>query len=142
MSNPATKVTDLFSRFGSMINTVLILSAAAGLFVKYGRDQEAIASSITTISRDVKRLETEADRRTSDRKERDGVHNLRLSSVEKTAEADGRKVEQVLYRVTVLEQGRQSDAAAIKEIGNKVNELAGDMKVVRELLQRQAAQGD
>ncbi|CAN7577508.1 hypothetical protein LJR098_005456 [Rhizobium sp. LjRoot98] len=69
---------------------------------------------------------------------RQGAINARLVAIEQNAEADGRKVDNAIYRVQVLEQGRVGDSAAIREVQKSVTDLAGDMKVVRELLQRQS----
>jgi len=48
----------------------------------------------------------------------------------------GRKADQLSYRVTVTEQTTTSTATAIKELQNLVSQQAGDIKVVREILQR------
>ncbi|MXN46042.1 hypothetical protein GR138_12660 [Shinella kummerowiae] len=58
----------------------------------------------------------------------------------RSLEADGRKatsmLENLSYRVTVTEQTTTSTATAIKELQNLVSQQAGDIKVVREILQR------
>ncbi len=55
-------------------------------------------------------------------------------------EADSRKVasqvDNLAYRVTVTEQTTTSTAMAIKELQSLVSQQAGDIKVVREILQR------
>ncbi|MDX3929083.1 MAG: hypothetical protein QHC90_25195 [Shinella sp.] len=67
--------------------------------------------------------------------------NQRLSGIE----ADVRKVtnmsEQLAYRVTVAEQSTTTTASAIKELQATLSQQSGDLKVVREILQRiEAAQ--
>jgi hypothetical protein len=58
----------------------------------------------------------------------------------RSLEADNRKatsmLENLSYRVTVTEQTTTSTATAIKELQNLVSQQAGDIKVVREILQR------
>lgn len=80
----------------------------------------------------------------------DQYHKERLAEVKavegrteerfRSLEADGRKatsmLENLSYRVTVTEQTTTSTASAIKELQNLVSQQAGDIKVVREILQR------
>lgn len=80
----------------------------------------------------------------------DQYHKERLAEVKagegrteerfRSLEADGRKatsmLENLSYRVTVTEQTTTSTATAIKELQNLVSQQAGDIKVVREILQR------
>lgn len=58
----------------------------------------------------------------------------------RSLEADMRKVvsqiENLAYRVTVTEQSTTSTATAIRDLQNLVSQQAGDIKVVREILQR------
>lgn len=67
--------------------------------------------------------------------------NQRLNGIE----ADVRKAtnmnEQLSYRVTVAEQSTTTTASAIKELQSTLSQQSGDLKVVREILQRiEAAQ--
>ncbi|WLR92196.1 hypothetical protein [Shinella zoogloeoides] len=78
------------------------------------------------------------------------LHKDRLAEVKATEarveerfrglEADSRKVasqvDNLSYRVTVTEQTTTSTAMAIKELQSLVSQQAGDIKVVREILQR------
>jgi hypothetical protein len=54
----------------------------------------------------------------------------------RSIESEVRKIDQLSYRVTVTEQTTTSTATAIKELQNLVSQQAGDIKVVREILQR------
>ena len=59
----------------------------------------------------------------------------------RSIESEVRKIDQLSYRVTVTEQATTSTATAIKELQSLVSQQAGDIKVVREILQRiEAAQ--
>jgi len=94
-------------------------------------------------SRDIEELQTW-------RAGHDQYHKERLAEVKagegrteerfRSLEADGRKatsmLENLSYRVTVTEQTTTSTATAIKELQNLVSQQAGDIKVVREILQR------
>lgn len=80
----------------------------------------------------------------------DQYHKERLAEVKanegrteerfRSLEADSRKttsmVENLSYRVTVAEQSTTTTATAIKELQTLVSQQAGDIKVVREILQR------
>ncbi|WP_156393873.1 MULTISPECIES: hypothetical protein [unclassified Rhizobium] len=146
--------------FGSLINTCLLVAGALGLIWKGGGYMEATdrgiegnAQAITALSVSVTKaladlladenkwreshLQMHTDRN-GEVREREGAINARLVAIEQNAEADGRKVDNAIYRVQVLEQGRVGDSAAIREVQKSVTDLAGDMKVVRELLQRQS----
>lgn len=73
------------------------------------------------------------------------ANEARVEERFKGLEADGRKVasqvDNLAYRVTVTEQTTTSTASAIKELQSLVSQQAGDIKVVREILQRiEAAQ--
>jgi len=135
--------------FGSLINSGLIVIAACGLVYKWGADTNEVGRRIDANAEAIAKFVIEDGRRWDghaqlhkDRmgeiREKDGAVAVRLASIEQNAEADGRKIDNAVYRVTVLEQNRVGDSAAIREVQKSVTELAGDMKVVRELLQRQS----
>jgi len=76
----------------------------------------------------------------------DQYHKERLAEVKagegrteerfKSLESDIRKIDQITYRVTVVEQSTTTTAMAIKELQTTMSETSGDLKVVREILQR------
>jgi hypothetical protein len=66
-----------------------------------------------------------------------GQTEERLKSIELDATSSDRKQDQIEYRVTILES---QSAAQAQKIDEKLSEFAGDMKVVKELLQRMEAE--
>ena len=56
----------------------------------------------------------------------------RVSNVE----SDVRKYDNLLYRITVVEQANASVAKSLEDLKSSVSDLSGDTKVMREILQR------
>ncbi len=51
-------------------------------------------------------------------------------------ESEVRKIDNLAYRVASTEQSSTSTAAAIKEVQGLISQQAGDLKVIKEILQR------
>lgn len=51
-------------------------------------------------------------------------------------ESEVRKIDNLSYRLTVTEQSSTSTAAAIKDLQSLVSQQSGDLKVIKEILQR------
>lgn len=51
-------------------------------------------------------------------------------------ETEVRKIDNLAYRVASTEQSSTSTAAAIKEVQGLISQQAGDLKVIKEILQR------
>jgi len=54
----------------------------------------------------------------------------------RTLESEVRKIDNLAYRVASTEQSSTSTAAAIKEVQGLISQQAGDLKVIKEILQR------
>lgn len=54
----------------------------------------------------------------------------------RSLESEVRKIENLSYRLTVTEQSSTSTAAAIKDLQSLVSQQSGDLKVIKEILQR------
>lgn len=65
----------------------------------------------------------------------------RLKTVEEKQAVGEGDVKTLTYRMTSNEQNVGTVLASIKDLSSNVNELTGDVKVVREILQRQDRQG-
>ncbi len=65
-------------------------------------------------------------------RERDGRTEERFRSLENEV----RKIDNLSYRVTVTEQTSTNTASAIKDLQTLLSQQAGDLKVMREILQR------
>lgn len=66
----------------------------------------------------------------------EGRTDERFRSLEQDARKTTSLLENLSYRVTVTEQTTTSTATAIKELQSAVSQQSGDLKVVREILQR------
>lgn len=137
-----------WQRFGSMINTGLILLAALGFIWKAGAYTQQMEQDITKNAAGIDRVEREQGARWT---AHDALHKDRLADVKaneartderfKAIEGEVRKIERLDYRLTVTEQTSNTTANAIKELQSTLSETSGDLKVVREILQRiEAAQ--
>lgn len=137
-----------WQRFGSMINTVLITAALIGLIWKGGAYTQQVEADINRNAAGIDRIDREQAARWS---AHDALHKDRLAEVKsneartderfKAIEGEVRKIERLDYRLTVTEQTTSTTAGAIKELQSTLSETSGDLKVVREILQRiEAAQ--
>jgi hypothetical protein len=132
-----------WQRFGSMINTVLIVAALIGLIWKGGAYTQQVEADITKNAAGIDRVEREQGARWT---AHDALHKDRLADVKaneartderfKAIEGEVRKIERLDYRLTVTEQTSNTTANAIKELQSTLSETSGDLKVVREILQR------
>lgn len=68
-----------------------------------------------------------------------GQTEERLKSIERDATVGDRTQDQIQYRVTVLESSLAIQTQQSQKIDDKLSELSGDVKLVKELLQRQEA---
>ncbi len=142
------KVESAWSRFGSMINSGLIVLAALGMIYTFGVTNAERDGRITNLESKLEEIKaTEATNWTNhlqlhkDRlgevKERDGRYEQRFAGIEK----DLRRTDQLEYRLTIQEQQQVATSAAIKEIATGLNSQAGDLKVIKEVVQRLEANG-
>jgi len=132
-----------WQRFGSMINSGLILAAALGFIWKAGAYTEQVEQDINKNAANIERVEREQGTKWTSH---EAMHKDRLAEVKaneartderfKTIEGEVRKIERIDYRLTVTEQTSNSTASAIKELQSTLSETSGDLKVVREILQR------
>lgn len=97
-------------------------------------------------SRDIEELQTWRTGHEQYHKERlaevkagEGKTDERFRNLEADTRKAASQIENLAYRVTVTEQSTTSTASAIRELQNLVSQQAGDIKVVREILQRQEA---
>lgn len=145
-----SKVENIWQRFGSMINTGLILSAVIAAVWKGGGIYEAMNNRDETNAAEIRRVEQKLDNmaqdqvkaweahqqvhkdRLGDVKEREGRYEQRFIAIEK----EQRRTDQLEYRLNVQEQQSIQTSAAIKEFSSSLNSLSGDVRVVKEILQR------
>ncbi|WP_457661870.1 hypothetical protein [Sinorhizobium medicae] len=65
-------------------------------------------------------------------REREGRAEERFRSLENEV----RKIDNMAYRITVTEQSSTNTASSIKDLQTLLSQQAGDLKVMREILQR------
>lgn len=67
--------------------------------------------------------------------------NIRTEERFRNIETEVRKIDNLSYRITLTEQSTTSTATAIEELKDGFSQQSGDLKVIREILQRiEAAQ--
>ena len=152
------KVETAYQRFGSMINTVLIIAAFLGFFLKAGGWVERVEGDIRTNAAEITRVEKEGDNKRylldSDQNKKwsshEELHKNRLADVKaveartderiKAAETDIRKlsadVSGLNYRMTTSEQQMSGFLQLLKDIQKNTTELSGDMREFKVILQR------
>lgn len=118
------------------LNTVIALCGFAGLFVAWGI---AWGEQSTTNKNQDEKIE-KIDRKfteqistgSAERKQTDARFDERIRGVE----TEVRKIDNITYRITVQEQSTATLAKSVEDIKNSITTLASDVRVVREILQR------
>ncbi len=145
--NGLRQVESVWQRFGSLINTGLIVLAALGMIWKGGGYVERVETDIRSNAAETARVEREQAARWTTH---DELHKNRLADVKandarsdermKSIESDVRKLaatyDNLSYRVTTSEQAILSVTQSNKETQGALSQLGGDMRVVKEILQR------
>jgi len=112
----------------TIIQGVTLLVMGIGgvtIWVEKSRDIEELQSWRTSIEQSQKD-------RLAEFRERDGRTEERFRGLE----SEVRKIDNLTYRVTVTEQSTATITTAIKDLQSLLNQQSGDLKVVREILQR------
>jgi len=145
--NGLRQVESVWQRFGSLINTTLIIFGALALIWKGGGYAEKIQTDIRTNASEISRVERDQNARWTGH---DELHKNRLADVKandaryderlKSVESDVRKLaasnDNLSYRIATNEQATLNASQAIKEFQGTLVQLGGDMRVVKEILQR------
>ncbi|PDT82950.1 hypothetical protein [Sinorhizobium sp. BJ1] len=119
----------------SILNLITLIGMIGGggwIWANTTRDIEELQTWRTSVE------QTQKDRLAESR-ERDGRTDERFRGLE----AEVRKIDNLTYRVTITEQSTATITSAIKDLQTLLNQQSGDLKVVREILQRiEASQRD
>lgn len=141
------QVEGTWQRFGSMINTFLILAAALGAIWQGGSYVERVENEIKANATDIGRVEREqASRWTA----HDELHKNRLADVKsveartderfKGLEGDVRKLsglaDNLNYRLTSNEQATTGIAQTVKDIQQSLSQQSGDLREIKVILER------
>lgn len=62
------------------------------------------------------------------------AEKMRTDERLKALEANARIIDNLQYRMTVQEQGTTSLTAAVAELGQSVNDISGDIRLIREIV--------
>jgi hypothetical protein len=141
------QVETTWQRFGSMINTGMILAAALGFVWKGGRDAEALENSISKNASSIERIERDQGNkwlsheqyhkdRLGETKELQGKIEARLNAVENNTAKVERKQDNFDFRLTQAEQSGAATASAMKDIQTVVSKQSVDLGVAIEILKR------
>lgn len=143
-----------WGRFGSFINTLLIIFAAMTAIYAYGQKDEATARDIRANKESLDRLDSKMEGylkeglkrwedhnnmhrdRLGDVKEREGSVTAKLASLEEKTLLAVRSADQVSYRVTVNEEAIKSLTSTFKETNTNLSQVIGDMQVIKAILTR------
>ena len=90
-------------------------------------------------SRDIEELQGWRTAIEQDRKERSAEYRATIAKLEervKGTEKDLGKLDNLTYRLTLAEQSTATTATAMKELQDSLNDMNGDIRVMREILQR------
>lgn len=119
----------------TIIQGVTLLVMGIGgvtIWVEKSRDIEELQSWRMSVEQSQKD-------RLAELRERDGRADERF----RVLEGEVRKIDNLTYRVTITEQSTATITTAIKDLQSLLNQQSGDLKVVREILQRiEASQRD
>ncbi|WP_037460753.1 hypothetical protein [Sinorhizobium fredii] len=119
----------------SILNLITLVGMIGGggwIWANTTRDIEELQSWRVSVE------QAQKDRLAESR-ERDGRTDERFRGLE----AEVRKIDNLTYRVTITEQSTATITTAIKDLQTLLNQQSGDLKVVREILQRiEAGQRD
>jgi len=77
--------------------------------------------------------------RLTETRAREASFNERLRAEEVRGNEVDRKIDNLTYRVTVAEQSAVTISSMIKDLTTSLNKYAGDLQVVKEILQRMEA---
>ncbi|MGQ8630824.1 hypothetical protein ACUTJJ_04975 [Agrobacterium sp. DKPNP3] len=141
------QVEGAWQRFGSMINTGLILTAALAAIWQGGSYFERVENDIKSNSAEITRVERE---QVSKWTVHEDLHKNRLAEVKavearaderlKSIETDVRKLNGVTdnlnYRLTSNEQATSGTAEAVKEIQKSFSQQSGDLREIKVILDR------
>ncbi|UNZ50613.1 hypothetical protein [Agrobacterium tumefaciens] len=141
------QVEGTWQRFGSMINTGLIVGGLVTLIMKSGGYFTSLEGDIKTNSESIIRLENKQAEKWTAHEElhknrlaevtgKETAFNERLKTLEKSNFDILREQDNLKYRVTVTEQSAVTISTAIKDLQNDFNKQSSDLQVMKEILQR------
>ncbi|WP_025593193.1 hypothetical protein [Agrobacterium tumefaciens] len=141
------QVEGAWQRFGSMINTGLILSAALAAIWQGGSYVERVENDIKSNVTEITRVERDQSSRWISHEELHKSRLVEVKSVEaraderfKNIESDVRqissKTDKLDYRLTSNEQATSGIAQTVKDIQQSLSQQSGDLREIKVILDR------
>lgn len=145
--NSVNKAGSKWKEYSSVINGVMLVLGFAGTFAYLGSYKTTIEGGIAENKAGIADLaKDQATRweahmqlhkdRLAEVKEREGATGARISAVEKATADNSRQNDNLVYRVTVLEQKSDAVTKTVNEIQAALQQLASDQRVSTEILKR------
>lgn len=147
MTNNLRQIEGTWQRFGSMINTALIVVSACAFVYAWGQYDAGIKYDIArleaTVIRNAEDVNAYIAQHESLIKERFGANralaaevDTRIKATEKTIEDVLRKADRVEYRITVAESSIAQQTSIQQANAEKLNNLTADVRVIKEVVVR------
>lgn len=136
-----------WKEYSSVINGIMLVLGFASMFLYLGSYKTTIEKGIEENQANIAALsKDQSDRwevhmqlhkdRLAEVKEREGATGARIQGVEKAAAENSRQNDNLVYRVTVLEQKSDAVTKTVNEIQAALQQLASDQRVSTEILKR------
>lgn len=146
----ARSISQGWQQYSSMINGALLVLGFAATLMSFGSYKTDLEQSIATNNKEIEAIKAKQDglwsqhtdlhkERLAEVKANEASTNERFRISEQRANEVDRKIDNLTYRVTVAEQSTANITSSIRELQGLVNKTAGDLQVVREILQRMEA---
>lgn len=134
--NSGKQLEETFKRFGSLINFTMLVVSFVGLFIFLGEWKNTVETDIAGV-KNWQETHTAYHRdRLAETKEIQGQVSARLNELSKNESVDGRLLDSLAQRVTVLEKTIDSVEVNASRTTEALNKLSGDIQVVKEILTR------
>ncbi len=124
-------------RFEYNLNTWVILGGIAAGLASTGATWGYFASQVANADRETKEWQQRHEQLHRDRLPQTTAENSRQEQRLNQAEERLRKMDNLEYRITVAEQAGLNTAKSIERLTDTVNGQSADIRVMREIIERQ-----
>lgn len=124
------------------LNTVVMTIGFAGGLVAWGVTWGSFTSEVRALDQRTAVWATNHDNYHKDRLAEVKIRDGRIDADIATLKDDIKQIDNIAYRVTVVEQGQQATTKSIDELKIAISQQATDIRIVREILEQlREAQG-
>ncbi len=124
-------------RFEYNFNTFLLLGGIVAGLATTGGTWGYFISSLASADRETKEWQARHEDQHRERARQISESQAKADQRLTQLELDSRKIGNLEYRITVAEQAGLTTAKAIEQLGRTVNEQSSDIRVMREIIERQ-----